>query len=262
MTIWQSILLGVTQGLTEFLPVSSSGHLVLLEEMFSLEFDPLALIAFDVLLHAGTLLALLCVYFWDWIAVLTSSFTGNREKKRLFLFLIIATIPGGAAGLLLDDWIANVVRGKQAVAIGLICTGCILLLGEWLAKKKQKPLTIWTTISMGIAQAFALMPGLSRAGLTISTGRVLGLERKRALDFSFMMAVPIIGGATLVSLRSWLQGEVTLPATEIVLAGFLTSFVVSLLAILFLRKCVSRFGLHWFALYLIPVGAALLIGFF
>jgi len=266
MTIIQALLLGAVQGLTEFLPVSSSGHLVIVEALMKIDLHAESLMGFDVIMHTGTLLALLFIYGGMWIKMFKAFFHTDipeqpgmtGEYRALLLSLIVATIPAIIAGILFKDLITDIFRSETSVGFALIITAVILIISEKFPQKHrsfemQRLSALW----IGIAQAFALIPGLSRAGLTIGVGRITGLSRREALDFSFMMAVPVILGATILTVIDALAGTLELPSASITFAGFVASFAVSMVAILFLRSWVIKRSLAWFAVYLIPVGLLL-----
>lgn len=259
MTTTQAFLLGLLQGFTEFFPVSSSGHLVLAEHVFGLHIDPLSLQGLNSLLHAGTLVALLLVYWKRWYTLLLSPFTGDKVHQKLLLLLVIATIPAAAIGLLFEEVIAERFSTVPAVSTAFIVTAIILILGERATRQKRtEHLNTSNALTIGIAQALALAPGLSRSGLTISASRLLGLTREEALDFSFLMATPVIGGAVVMALSRWATEQITLPHSPIVFVGFVTSLASSLLAILFLRRFVTRHSLSWFSIYLVFLSLVLL----
>ncbi len=268
MTITQALFLGIIQGLTEFLPVSSSGHLVITESLFKIDLSAQSLMGFDVMLHAGTLVGLLIVYGAMWLRMFRSFFSTDipsqpgmtGEYRSLFLSLIVATIPAVLAGVLLGDLIVDSFRSTVTVGMGLIVTALVLILGERFPQKhRSSDLERLRALWIGIAQACALIPGLSRSGLTMGVGRMTGLSRREALDFSFMMAVPVIAGATILTLLDSFAGTLELPSLSVVLAGFFSSLVVSIVAILFLRAWVIKRSLSWFAVYLIPVGILLIV---
>lgn len=266
----QAIVLGALQGVAEFLPISSSGHLVLAEHVLQLQIAPADMQVLNVLLHAGTLLALLIAYAPVWKSLLLAPLKRDTSNLRRLVLIIVATIPGACVGVLFEDWIALQFQSLLYVAIAFACTGVILLVGEYgreapkktLLQKLLHPmsgeprkLTTRSAFFIGVTQACALIPGISRSGITISAGRLLGLERKDALDFSFLMATPIIGGATLVSLFSLTSGTVALPPVPVVALAVAVSFVTSLLSIMFLRSFVVRRSLGWFSPYLFLVSA-------
>ena len=260
MTTAHAFILGVLQGLTEFLPISSSGHLVLVETFFDLQIDPLSIQGFNVLLHAGTLLALVLCYAQQWKKILLSPFRGDATYRRLFFFLIIATIPGAIAGLLFEETIAQTLSSPPSVAVAFLVTAVVLIMGERSEQSRRiEHLTSMRVLFIGMAQACALVPGLSRSGFTISIARMLRIERKDALDFSFLLAVPIIAGATSISLWHIATGTIEVPSTQIVAIGLVSSFAASVLAIRFLRSFVMRHSLAWFAWYLVVAGVLLLV---
>lgn len=259
MTTLQAFILGVLQGVTEFLPVSSSGHLVLVESFFNLQIDPLSMQGFNVLLHAGTLLALLFCYCKQWKRLILSPFTGDNTYRRLFIILVVATIPGAIAGLAFEDTIANKFSSPSVVAVAFLVTALVLIIGERAEQARRIEHLAWTRVLfIGVAQACALVPGLSRSGFTISAARMLRIERRDALDFSFLLAAPIIAGATLVSILGYSRGTVELPGMQIVMVGLVSSFIASMLAIRFLRSFVTRHSLAWFSWYLVAVSVILL----
>lgn len=206
MSILQSIFLGVVQGLTEFLPVSSSGHLVFFQSLMGLKEPP---IFFDVMLHIGTLLAVV-VYFWTDICEIAQGLGAVLKRKhknlpqvKLFLLIILASIPTGLMGILFKDWFESFFSRPKLVGGMLLITGLVLWLTRF-TKKEGKPLGRmgWIdAILIGIAQGFAILPGISRAGATISTGLFCGLDRELSGKFSFLLSIPAILGATLLEFR-------------------------------------------------------------
>ncbi|OGJ55550.1 hypothetical protein A3D88_00095 [Candidatus Peribacteria bacterium RIFCSPHIGHO2_02_FULL_52_16] len=259
ITLLHSLFLGLLQGLTEFLPISSSGHLAIAEAFLDLPFGPRELQSFDVVLHGGSLLALFLAYFSVWQKMLLSPFTKDKASQRLFLLLILATIPAGLAGFFLEDIFADYFRSLPSLAIQLILSGGILFLAERFqpsgALSSLKPLQ---ALLVGAAQAFALVPGLSRSGLTISAGRAVGLSREDAIQFSFLAAFPIIAGAVLLTGVRIAQGSVLLPSMEILSVGFVASLLSSLAAIILLKRFASRISMTWFAAYLFLIGLGVL----
>lgn len=264
MSLWHAILLGAIQGLTEFLPISSDGHLVLADVLLDLPLTGRDALGFDILLHAGSLLAILLSYRLIWKNLIVNAFLGKRDAWKLIGLLIIATVPGVIAGLLFADAISE-LRSLRAAGLGFLVTALVLIVGERLGRRREQKeislenIGVGRALLMGIAQAIAILPGVSRSGSTISTGRATGLARSGALDFSFLMALPIIGGAVAKTLVDALSGEVTFPIMSVSIAGLVTSFFVSILAITLLRILVVKRSLAVFAWYLLPLALIVLL---
>lgn len=252
MNEFHALALGALQGLTEFLPISSSGHLVLAEHLFQL--DVSSLLSFDIVVHAGTLLALI-FYFWrTWTQIIVEIFKKGKWSDKMIIKLIIATIPAVIFALLFKDIIEQYFRGTQPVFISLLLTALLLIAGEKFAKQNSIAVTYKQVIIMGLLQALAIIPGISRSGSTITGGLFSGLKREAAARFSFLMAVPAIGGAFVFALKESLQGGMVLPQSGIALTGFLSSFLVSLLCIHYFLKFVRKYPLYVFSIYLVIVG--------
>ncbi len=260
MTIIHALILGILQGLTEFLPISSSGHLVVAEHLFNFSMPVSELQGFDVLLHGGSLIALLICYASQWKRIILSPFSRDKEARYLLMILIIASIPAALAGIFLNGWIANSFRSPNTVALAFALTGIVLILADRLSPGTEKlSLRPLRALLVGVGQACALVPGISRSGLTISAARAMGLSKKSAVDFAFLLAAPIIAGAVLVTLKDLTNGSVIFPSTNIVITGVLASFGSSVLAVMFLRRFVVSHQLGWFALYLFPLSGILLL---
>lgn len=256
MTHLSASLLGALQGLTEFLPISSDGHLVLLSNLLGDTLSGRSALGFDILLHAGSLAALLLADRAMWWKLLTSAFRRDRASMRLLALLILATIPAAIAGLLFEDAIAGRLRTPTAAGVGFLATALLLCAGEQIGRRAKGGIdrVDWArAFLLGCVQSVAILPGVSRSASTSSFGRVFGLDRRAAIDFSFLMAVPIIGGAVAKTMIDAARGEVAFPELSVSLAGLAASFAVSLFAIFLLRRFVARFSLSWFALYLVPL---------
>ncbi|MFA7681543.1 MAG: undecaprenyl-diphosphate phosphatase [Candidatus Peribacteraceae bacterium] len=259
MTFFQAALLGMIQGLTEFLPVSSSGHLALAEAFLHIPLSNASLQGFDIVLHAGTLCALLICYRKTWWRLLGAFFGRNHAHRALLVALIISTIPAVVVGVLFQNYIVELLRSPMTVGLAFLLTALVLLLGErFPVHRRSMALPRTRAFLIGCAQACALVPGLSRSGLTISAARMAGLSRSEALDFSFLMAAPVIAGAGLITAKDAFSGAIFLPPISIVILGFCTSLLVSIGTVLFLRRWVAMKSLGWFALYLIPLGTVLI----
>ena len=260
MTIFQAIVLGLIQGLTEFLPISSSAHLALAPFLFGWK-DPG--LAFDVALHFGTLIAVLWFFRKEWgqlisaaVAILRTRTVDTPEKKRV-LFLILATIPGAIGGLLLEEKAETVFRAPALTASALIVMGIIL----WAVDRftsQERPLDgmKWThALLIGVAQVVALVPGVSRSGSTITASRALKFDRQSAAIFSFLMSMPITAAAVVLKAPDVLeQGGLGIQ----VLVGVIAAAVSSWLAIAVLLRYVSRHSYGVFALYRVVLGVVVL----
>lgn len=254
MNFFNTIFLGVLQGLTEFFPISSSGHLLLAEHFFGLPVESLK--AFDVVLHAGTLVALLVLFWREWFSILRF----EKAGRRLFIQLIVATIPAALVGLLFGDAIDTLTRGENAasiVAVFFLVVATALFLAEKFGKQNSTKVGWKNIFAMSLFQAAALLPGISRSGATIAAGMFSGLSRSAAARFSFLMLAPATAGAILLILKKVLAGEMTLPPLQFTLVGFAVSALVSFACAAFLLRFVKKHSLKIFALYLIFVAAIL-----
>lgn len=242
MSNWLALLLGLVQGLTEFLPVSSSGHLKLCQLFFGL--DTLGqYIFFDLICHGGTLLAIVVVLRKEILAL----------NRRTILLLTLGTLPLCLA-VLFKRQIETLYGATSLLGIWFLVTGIILLIGErW---RPGTPGKRWGAVSVGCAQLLALMPGVSRSGATISAGRVLGWERMEAARFAFLLAIPAIAGGMLIEGMSATPAAIPLSTY---LIGFFTSFLVGMLALFGLLKLIQRFNLLPFAWYTLALGTFTLI---
>jgi undecaprenyl-diphosphatase len=260
MTPLQAIALGVIQGLSEFLPISSSAHLTLLPWLLGWE-DPG--LAFDVALHFGTLIAVLWYFRMEWLALVKAAFgiitTGRVEtpEKRRVVYLIIATIPGAIGGLLLQKQAESAFRSPQIISIALIVMGLLL----WVVDKAVDQRRVlgemrWLdALLIGLSQVIALIPGVSRSGSTITTARGLRFDRESAAEFSFLMSMPIIAAAVILEGPKALhEGGVT----NELMSGVVASAISGWLAISILMRFVSRHSYGIFAFYRIVLGIIVL----
>jgi undecaprenyl-diphosphatase len=261
MNILHAIFLGIVQGLTEFLPISSSGHLALLEHYFNVQEAGLA---FDVLLHVGTLVALIAYFWQDWMGMFKALLRPgrqNRFERRLFWYLVVATIPGALAGLLLEKKAETLFRAPTRIAILLAVMGIILYLADRMARhqKRLPGITLTDAILVGLSQALAIMPGVSRSGSTMTMGLFLGFTRETAARFSFLLSTPIIFGAGLYHVLKMFKGGgshtfITLPYA----LGFLAAIVSSYLTIKFLLRFLQRHTFTIFVIYRLVLAAVIL----
>jgi undecaprenyl-diphosphatase len=265
-TLLQAIVIGVVQGLTEFLPISSSAHLILLPRLLGWDDAFLLSPVFVVMLHLGTLLALL-IYFWRelwryaWagLAVLRTRRIGDDPDRRLAVLLAASVIPGALVGLALEEFIDSFFREQLLVVCGLLVVGALLLFGaERVARhtRRMDELRLRDALVIGLAQALALFPGISRSGITIAAGLALGLQRPAAARFAFLMGTPIIAGAGLWKMRELLDGSAGAFDVTVLAAGMLAAAVAGLLAIWGLLAFLRRFSTDVFGLY--RIGFAIL----
>lgn len=259
-SIWQAFVLGTIQGLTEFLPVSSSAHLSLTPWVFG--WQPAGL-AFDVSLHIGTLVALVWYFRSEWAKVIRGSITLLKHHKpvdegsRMALFIGIATVPAGIAGLLLEDLAETVFRAPIITAIALIVMGAILWsVDAKVAQERTREQMTWRdALLVGFAQCLALVPGVSRSGSTITAGRALGFDRGTAAVFSFLMSLPIIAAAAIFKVPDALrESGLTLP----LVVGIAAAGASSWLAISVLLRFVRSNSYAVFAFYRFALGALIL----
>jgi len=260
-TDMSALILGALQGLTEFLPISSSGHLVVMEHFLHVPFEPIQLITFDVFLHGGSLIAILA-YFWkDWLQVLKEAWhmlkTFRLHTHTLAFKLAVATIPAIIAGLLFANSITGSLRTLHSVAIFFIIIGSTYFYAAWKGKhNKIETIGIKKAIIIGMAQALALIPGVSRAGATIATGVSLGITREAAAKFSFMLGGVAILAANVYTLLT-LEGAF-LPEMKFIALGAITSFITSLAAIYLLLKFLQKHTMSAFGIYLLLAGSFIL----
>lgn len=259
MNLIESIILGIVQGLTEFLPISSSGHLSIMEEALGFSKESSS-IEFDLLLHFATLLAVL-VYFRDkLITILFGLFKPeSKEAKRLTAHLIIGTIPIVILGFLFKDRV-EAISENPVLVCGLLCfTGTILFIPSLLKRNNKQPITFRRSFLIGIAQAIALFPGISRSGSTITMGIILGISPKKCAEFSFLLGIPAICGAMVLKMNeiSSLDGKLL----SIYSAGMISAFLTGLIAIFCVLRLVEKGKFKYFGFYCLLVGITGLIYF-
>lgn len=266
--IFQALVLGVVQGLTEFLPVSSTGHLILFPWLFNWN-GVVNSLPFDLALHTGTLLAVFLFFWKDWVDLVTAflkNLSGGWSKlwadmnSRLFLLLVIGSVPAGIFGVLLDKLAEEKLRSPLLIALAMIGFGCILYWADsFNGKREMGKLTLKDSILIGFAQVIALVPGISRSGSTITGGLFLGLDRKTATKFSFLLSTPIIAGAALFKFKDMVK-EGGLGGNSIVfLVGLLAAAISGWLAIRFMLRYVQSNKFTIFVFYRFVIGAFILL---
>ena len=253
MSIWQAVILGAIQGFAEFLPVSSSGHLILVQRWLGVSAD--GGLFFDIMLHVGTLVPVCIVLFKEIIGIF-------RKPFDKLLFLIIATIPAAITGILLQDKIEGYfMAGDTLAAVLLAITFCLtaaeLFISERLVKrqKKELPLSYKSSAVMGLFQAVAIVPGLSRSGTVLTGGTVSELKREENAKFTFLMSIPIILGAAIVSSYKAVKGGVAIDIVP-VLFGMVTAAVTGYIAVKFMLAVIKKANYKWFSLYLIIIAVS------
>ena len=255
MDIYQAIILGIVQGLTELLPISSSAHLYLLPWVFNWNIPD----AFDVALHFGTLLAIGIFFFKDWLKLIKGAYdlTIKKQKSRegkMFWYIAIATIPGGIIGFILDKFAEDTLKNPIIIGTALMTMGIILYIVDKYAKKEvdYEKMTLKQTFLIGLSQALAFIPGVSRSGITMTTGRLLHIKREAVAKYSFMLSAPIVLAATILKL-----GEFQIDLAFIL--GVLSSFIVGIFVIKFLLEYLKKGSFKIFAIYRIIIGILVVI---
>lgn len=250
----RAVLLGIVQGLTEFLPVSSTAHLILFPRIFGWS-GALDSLTFDVALHGGTLLALLVCFYRDWLTIFL-------RDRRLLVILVLATLPAGLAGVLLHNLVEHTLRNPLVIAAALAAFGLLMLIAERYARRTRttEQITLKDGLIIGIAQAVALIPGVSRSGITITAGLFRHLDRREAARFSFLLSTPVIAGACLLHGRKLIASPESYPLA-LFLAGFLAAFVSGLAAIKFLLRFLKHHRLDVFVYYRWALAASIAIAY-
>jgi len=270
-TTFQALVMGIVQGLTEFLPVSSSGHLVIVPHLLGWTDPFITSLAFSVMLHLGTLVALLVYFRSDWLAIVPAGFAAVRERslagdpnRKLAWLLVVATIPAVIAGPILNDRLEATVRTAEDVAIALVIGAAILWLADQVGRKVDgiERITFPLAVVIGLAQSLALVPGISRAGMTISAGLFAGLTREAAARFGFLMATPIIAGAGIFEARKLISGEagVAVQAGPLVV-GMVAALVAGLAAIYVMLRYVRTRSYGIFVVERLAIAAIVLVVF-
>lgn len=248
MTIWMGLLLGIVQGVTEFLPISSDGHLALVQLFFQIPND----LVFNVLLHVATL-AVVILFFWKDILAL---------RLKQWVWLAVGTIPAALFGVVAGDWIELSANFAWIVALGFLVTGVANMLSDyWL--KHDRSVSSWPTLprtlAIGVAQATALMPGISRSGMTVSAALGLQIDRQAAFRFSFLLLIPaMVGAVGLESIKLFRHGA-TMPELVPLVVGMIAAFVTGLASLRLLQHMINKANFKWFGYYCLVLGFGLLI---
>jgi undecaprenyl-diphosphatase len=252
MSIIHAIILGIVQGLAEFLPISSSAHEALIHNLLGWH-TPDDLL-FDVALHTGLLLAVVIYFFKDWVQFI------KRWREPMLWYILVACVPGAIFGILLEKKAETVFRAPLRIAAMLFLFGLVMALAEWVSKKTRdlKEMHWKDAIWIGVAQAFSVMPGVSRSGSTMTAGMFLGLTREASARFSFLLSAPIILGAALWEGRKYFHGALPIGPAPL-LAGIVSATIVGLAVIHFLLRFLRNHTLYSFTIYRIILAAAVVL---
>ena len=268
MPIWQAIILGIVQGLAEFLPISSSAHLIIVPWLFGWQDD--GGVAFDVALHWGTLVAVIVVFWRDWIRLITAGLRSlsrgllKEPDARLFWALVVASVPGAILGKLLNHLAEDKLRQPLLIAGTMAVMGMLLFVADRVGKKNQDAAQIGLprAFGIGVAQAAALIPGVSRSGATITAGLFMGYDRESIARFSFLMSTPIIFGAGLVKLPELLRhiraGDTGITAAAVA-AGMIAAAITGVFAVRFMLRWLRGHTYGLFAAYRLLVAAVIVV---
>lgn len=260
MDFFSIIILGFIQGIAEFLPISSSAHLIIFRDLFGIgaQMGHAMELSFDVALHLGTLLAIFVFFFHEFITMITKGLTkGPKEKDgKMFWYLIAATIPAAIVGVLFEDTIENWIRTNYfLIAIALLVMGVIIYVADRYSKsnKKLSDIRLKDAIIIGCSQIFALIPGFSRSGTTIATGRILGINREDAAKFSFYLSAPVVCGAVLLQLIKKTTWNIIFSHAGVFILGIFISFVIGLICIKYLLQYLHHHNFKVFMIYRIAL---------
>ncbi|NCO65644.1 MAG: undecaprenyl-diphosphatase UppP [Candidatus Aquicultor secundus] len=264
MNVIQAAILGIIQGLTEFLPISSSAHLVLFPLYMGWHVNPEANVTYDVIVHFGTLMAVLTFFYKD-VSKLASALIksiferkiGNDPYRRMAWFLIIGTIPTGIVYLFIKKLLEDTLKTPSYVGIFLLITGVLLVAGERIGKRAESVNDLKTTdvVFIGFVQGLAILPGISRSGSTIAAGLFRGLTREEAARFSFLLSIPVIVAAALEKIKEVASAGVHGGELAILIAGFVTAAITGYFAIKYFLDYLKKHSLYVFALYCFALGA-------
>ncbi|HQL11424.1 MAG TPA: undecaprenyl-diphosphate phosphatase [bacterium] len=250
MNIFQAIILGLTQGITEWFPVSSSGHLALVQYFFNIKVST----AFDVFLHFASLFVIVLIFWKDIEKLIVGIIHKDKQSINLFLYLIIASIPAGIIGFLLKDKIDSIFSNILYIGISLTITSLILFFTKF-AKNKNRNLNFKNSLLIGIFQAIAILPGISRSGSTISAGLFSGLDPKVATKFSFLLSIPVILGSTILEAKN--IGEIN-NILDLLISCIIT-VVIGFLSLRYILKVVDKNKFKYFSLYCFILGSLVII---
>ncbi|MFH1332525.1 MAG: undecaprenyl-diphosphate phosphatase [archaeon] len=247
---FEAFVLGLVQGVTEWLPVSSSGHLVLVQNFFGIS-EP---VVFDVVLHLASLLVILFVFWKDIVKLVSGLLSFEKSSVRFFLMLVLASVPVAFVGFFFNDFIKSIFNNNYTVGVSLLVTSALLFLSKY-PRLKNKSLNFVNSFVVGVAQAAAILPGISRSGATISSGLMMGVKKEEVAKFSFLLFIPAIVGAGLFEINS--ISEVS--NFSVLFVAFLTALVFGFLSLKLLLSLIKKGKFHYFAWYCLFLGLIVLI---
>lgn len=262
MSILEAILLGIVQGLTEFLPVSSSGHLAIGQHLLGITFAEDASLTFGIVVHAATVMATITAFWGELKRLVVGGLKFKYNEETQYLLKIgLSMIPIMIVGLFFKDSVEALFGcGVQVIGVMLLVTAVLLTFSHFFARRKPHPIGYLDALVIGLAQAVAVIPGLSRSGATISTGLMMGADRQQVAKFSFLMVlVPILGEAFLELIKGQFSPSESGISTVVLVAGFLAAYFSGLFACRVMIKIVSRGKLYYFAVYCVIIGIAAII---
>ncbi len=251
--IFKAIILGIIQGITEFLPISSTAHLVITPWIFGWT-GTVNSLSFDIAVHLGTLFSLFYCFWKDWLEILL------RDRKML-LYLILGTIPAGLAGIAFHDFIENSLRNPMVIVFTLVFVGILMLIAERIGKRQRNSVTLSDALVIGTAQAIALIPGVSRSGITIAAGLFKGLDRTYAAKFSFLLSTPAIAGAATLDFYKSIKVGYSHDYSLFII-GVISAAITGIIAIKFLLNFLKKYPLNIFIYYRWVLAAIIFLLYF
>ena len=263
MTLWHAVIMGTVQGLGEFLPISSSAHLVIVPWLFNF---PTPGLTFDVALHFGTLLALLAFFYRDWLKLIPAFFSSLKKKpsqynleERLIWFILIGSVPAAIMGVLLEEYAETIFRNPLWVAFNMAFFGLLLYLVDRFGKKTKdmEAMGLVDSIIIGLAQCLALIPGTSRSGITIIAGMGRKMDRISAARYSFLLSMPVIAGATLLKAKDFFHGVIDTAS----IVGIVVSFVVGYLSIKYMLYFLQKYSFLPYVLYRMAFATLVIVAY-
>ncbi len=253
MTLFQAFVLGIVQGITEWLPVSSSGHLVILEYLFGIK----ETLSFNIALHFASVIVIFIVFWKDIRDLIIGIFKKDKKALKMLLYYFLASIPAAFLGILLKNHLEKINQNLFLIGIFLIITSFFLFLTRF-SKKNNNKIEIKNSLFIGLAQAFAILPGISRSGMTVSMGLGRGIDREEVAKFSFILAIPAILGATILDIKN-LQ---SIQNTGALIIGMIACLIAGTLSLKFLLNIIKKNGLYKFYPYCFTLGILSIIIFF